>query len=99
MLTVTAWLVECKQFMSCMIACPQVKSADRPGNKMYFEPGAISPQGAEQKADLGKKADFWDMQDFDGPGPETINGRSAMLGECCSAYGVIVCHFSVHIAS
>lgn len=48
---------------------------------MYFAPGAISPENAEQRADLGKKADFWDVQVFDGPAPETINGRAAMLGE------------------
>lgn len=57
----------------------ETKNMDRPGEKMYFEPGAVSPEGAEQKADLGKKADFWDIQDFDGPAPETINGRAAML--------------------
>eukprot|EP00878_Enallax_costatus_P000414 GHUV01000504.1.p1 GENE.GHUV01000504.1~~GHUV01000504.1.p1 ORF type:complete len:222 (+),score=48.99 GHUV01000504.1:240-905(+) len=64
-----------------------VKSQDRPGTEMYFEPGAISPQGAEQKADLGRKADFWDIQDFDGPAPETINGRAAMLAVLISLVG------------
>lgn len=53
---------------------------------MFFEPGAISPENAEQRADLGKRADFWDMQVFDGPAPETINGRAAMLGRSQSTY-------------
>lgn len=57
----------------------ETQGMDRPGEKMFFEPGAISPENAEQRADLGNKADLWDMQVFDGPAPETINGRAAML--------------------
>lgn len=52
---------------------------------MYFPAGAVSPETAEMRADLGKKADFWDMQVFDGPAPETINGRASMLGELPAA--------------
>jgi hypothetical protein len=45
------------------------------------EEGNLSPANAERRADLGDK---WDnpqqIQAFDGPAPETINGRLAMLG-------------------
>ncbi|KAF6255871.1 chlorophyll a/b-binding protein domain-containing protein [Scenedesmus sp. NREL 46B-D3] len=46
---------------------------------MGFEPGSVSKETAEMRADLGKQANFWDMQVFDGPGPETINSRASML--------------------
>jgi hypothetical protein len=31
------------------------------------------------RADLGNATDFWQVQVFDGPGPETINSRLAMV--------------------
>jgi hypothetical protein len=65
----------------------ETKAKDRPGTEMYFAPGAISPDNAEQRADLGKKADFWDVQVFDGPAPETINGRAAMLAVLIGVIG------------
>ncbi|WIA33808.1 hypothetical protein OEZ86_006918 [Tetradesmus obliquus] len=44
------------------------------------EEGNISPHMANLRADMGKAAtDLTTMQTFDGPGPETINGRLAML--------------------
>eukprot|EP00882_Tetradesmus_deserticola_P000216 GHRQ01000242.1.p1 GENE.GHRQ01000242.1~~GHRQ01000242.1.p1 ORF type:complete len:222 (+),score=83.11 GHRQ01000242.1:257-922(+) len=44
------------------------------------EEGNISPRMAELRADMGKAgSDLTTMQTFDGPGPETINGRLAML--------------------
>ncbi|MEW5317691.1 MAG: hypothetical protein WDW38_008973 [Sanguina aurantia] len=43
--------------------------------------GDISPQKAEMRADMGSNwNDGGQMQAFDGPAPETINGRTAMLG-------------------
>jgi hypothetical protein len=45
------------------------------------EPGNVSPRMAEIRADLGTAAtDINQLQTFDGPAPETINGRLAMLG-------------------
>jgi len=45
------------------------------------EPGNISPRMAEMRADLGSAAtDLSQFQAFDGPIPETVNGRLAMLG-------------------
>lgn len=45
------------------------------------EPGNISPRLAEMRADMGTAVnDISIMQTFDGPAPETINGRLAMLG-------------------
>lgn len=45
------------------------------------EPGNVSPRMADLRADLGTSAsDLSQLQTFDGPAPETINGRLAMLG-------------------
>jgi hypothetical protein len=42
------------------------------------EPGNISPRMAEMRADLGTAAtDLSQYQAFDGPIPETVNGRYA----------------------
>lgn len=58
----------------------QISDADRQ-KVVNTEEGNISPANAERRADLGKS---WDnpqqIQAFDGPAPETINGRLAMLG-------------------
>ncbi|KAF6258384.1 hypothetical protein COO60DRAFT_1701362 [Scenedesmus sp. NREL 46B-D3] len=44
------------------------------------EEGNVSSRMAELRADMGKAgSDLTTMQTFDGPGPETINGRLAML--------------------
>lgn len=51
-----------------------------PGQKIYWPNSKISPDTAEMRADMGNAADFWQMQVFDGPGPETINSRLAMVG-------------------
>jgi hypothetical protein len=40
----------------------QVQRKSRPGEEMGFEPWSISPETAEMRADLGKQANFWDMQ-------------------------------------
>jgi len=47
-----------------------------------IEAGNVTPEGAEKRADIGKerKPEFSEAQAFDGPAPETINGRLAMLG-------------------
>lgn len=43
--------------------------------------GDLSPSTAEKRADLGNSwVDANEIQAFDGPAPETINGRAAMLG-------------------
>lgn len=39
----------------------------------------VSPEIAERRADLGKDASLGQIQAFDGPAPETINGRLCML--------------------
>lgn len=54
-----------------------------PGQKIYWPSSEVSPRSAEMRADLGNAADFWQMQVFDGPAPETINGRLSMLGRWC----------------
>ncbi|KAL3146202.1 hypothetical protein ABBQ32_002906 [Trebouxia sp. C0010 RCD-2024] len=45
-------------------------------------PGNISNQNAEKRADIGatRPPTLFEAQSFDGPAPETINGRLAMLG-------------------
>eukprot|EP00775_Hariotina_reticulata_P006950 gene6950-biopygen8745 len=44
------------------------------------EEGNVSPRMAELRADLGNSVtDLSQLQTFDGPAPETINGRLAML--------------------
>jgi hypothetical protein len=59
---------------------PKISDADRQ-KVVNTEEGNISPANAERRADLGNA---WDnpqqIQAFDGPAPETINGRLAMLG-------------------
>lgn len=47
-----------------------------------IEAGNISNEGAEKRADIGKTREptAAEAQAFDGPAPETINGRLAMLG-------------------
>ncbi|WIA33809.1 hypothetical protein OEZ86_006919 [Tetradesmus obliquus] len=49
---------------------------------MNSEPFNISPRMAELRADMGKSAanNLSTLSTFDGPAPETINGRLAMLG-------------------
>jgi hypothetical protein len=56
-------------------------SAEQVQEVITKEPGNISPQMAELRADLGNAAtSLSQFQTFDGPAPETINGRLAMLG-------------------
>lgn len=45
-------------------------------------PGNISNENAEKRADIGatRPPTLFEAQSFDGPAPETINGRLAMLG-------------------
>jgi hypothetical protein len=47
-----------------------------------YKDGEVSPRMAEMRADLGSAIykDYHMAQTFDGPAPETINGRLAMLG-------------------
>jgi hypothetical protein len=49
------------------------------GSKRYYPSSNISPDTAEMRADMGQAADYWQWQAFDGPAPETINGRAAMV--------------------
>eukprot|EP00878_Enallax_costatus_P037627 GHUV01042523.1.p1 GENE.GHUV01042523.1~~GHUV01042523.1.p1 ORF type:complete len:157 (+),score=54.68 GHUV01042523.1:213-683(+) len=51
-------------------------------DEVYKKPeGVFSPRTAEIRADMGNAAtDMHVMQTFDGPAPETINGRLSMLG-------------------
>jgi len=46
------------------------------------EAGNLSNENAEKRADIGKDRlpNVSEVQSFDGPLPETINGRAAMLG-------------------
>jgi len=58
----------------------QVQAPDRTKVE-NIEAGNISPQNAEKRADMGSNfSDPAAVQAFDGPAPETINGRLAMLG-------------------
>jgi hypothetical protein len=50
-----------------------------PGEQRYYPSSNITPETAEMRADLGKAADVWQWQAFDGPAPETINGRASMF--------------------
>jgi hypothetical protein len=48
----------------------------------------VSPEIAERRADLGKDASLGQIQAFDGPAPETINGEvlrmhSLTSSVCC----------------
>ncbi|KAK9842546.1 hypothetical protein WJX81_005342 [Elliptochloris bilobata] len=45
-----------------------------------IEAGNISNENAERRADMSGKPNFAEANAFDGPGPETINGRLAMIG-------------------
>eukprot|EP00879_Flechtneria_rotunda_P000501 GHRR01000605.1.p1 GENE.GHRR01000605.1~~GHRR01000605.1.p1 ORF type:complete len:216 (+),score=42.00 GHRR01000605.1:152-799(+) len=55
------------------------------------EAGNVSPRLAEMRADLGTGAtDLSQLQTFDGPAPETINGRLAMLGVFIGLLGEVV---------
>jgi hypothetical protein len=58
-------------------------------NEVYKkQEGQFSPRTAEMRADLGKATtDLHVMQTFDGPAPETINGRLAMLGVLIGLFG------------
>lgn len=53
-----------------------------------IEAGNISNENAERRADIGKERipTFPEVQAFDGPAPETINGRLCMLA-CASTIG------------
>ncbi len=64
-----------------------------PGQKIYWPSSQeISPRTADMKADMGNAADFWQMQSFDGPGPETINGERTCISYGCSreSYGQLL---------
>lgn len=52
---------------------------DRPTSYPHADRVNVSPQIAEKRADLGQNASLGQMQAFDGPAPETINGRLCML--------------------
>jgi hypothetical protein len=59
---------------------PQLNSAiDRDQQKPTSYPHAdavnVSPEIAERRANLGKDASLGQLQAFDGPAPETINGK------------------------
>jgi len=45
-----------------------------------IEAGNISNENAERRADMSGKPNFAEANAFDGPGPETINSRLAMIG-------------------
>ncbi|KAL0035380.1 hypothetical protein WJX77_003777 [Trebouxia sp. C0004] len=59
----------------------QTPNADRSKTE-NIEAGNISNENAEKRADIGKTREPTpsEAQAFDGPAPETINGRLAMLG-------------------
>ena len=64
----------------------QLNSAtDRDQQKPTSYPHAdavnVSPEIAERRANLGKDASLGQIQAFDGPAPETINGKEAIEDE------------------
>jgi hypothetical protein len=66
----------------------QLNSAtDRDQQKPTSYPHAdavnVSPEIAERRANLGKDASLGQIQAFDGPAPETINGKEAIKDEHC----------------
>lgn len=63
---------------------PQLRYKE-PGQKIYWPTFTVSPKSAEMRADMGNAADFWQMQTFDGPSPETINSRLAMVSDVLPA--------------
>jgi len=56
-----------------------VPSGDR-SKISNIEAGNISNENAERRADMPGKPNFAEANAFDGPGPETINSRLAMIG-------------------
>ena len=52
---------------------------------MLVQAGNISNENAERRADMPGKPNFAEANAFDGPGPETINGRLVRAGwsACC----------------
>jgi hypothetical protein len=64
----------------------QVQRKSRPGEEMGFEAGSISKETAEMRADLGKQANFWDMQ----------VRRAAWLVHIRRSVQVTICLASVH---
>jgi hypothetical protein len=63
----------------CIPSSLQNSATERDQQKPTSYPHAdavnVSPEIAERRADLGKDASLGQMQAFDGPAPETINGE------------------------
>ena len=60
-----------------------------------IEPGNISREGAEMRADIGKERapTFTEAQAFDGPAPETINVSPVSSCSVASIWALLVdCH-------
>jgi hypothetical protein len=59
---------------------------DHPTSYPHGDRVNVSPQIAEQRANLGTNAALGQLQAFDGPAPETINGRLCMLAVPLALY-------------
>lgn len=65
--------------LHCPPACPMLPAP--PHQVLKTPEGEISAANAERRANLGDSVDvISQVQAFDGPAPETINGRGAMAG-------------------
>jgi hypothetical protein len=51
------------------------RDLEKPTSYPHGDTVNVSPEIAERRADLGKDASLGQIQAFDGPAPETINGE------------------------
>jgi hypothetical protein len=73
-------------FTPSVFAAPlQVQRKSRPGEAMGFEPGSISKETAEMRADLGKQANFWDMQVGAGAQLAADSANTALPHNLCAS--------------
>jgi hypothetical protein len=55
------------------------RDQSKPTSYPHADAVNVSPEIAERRADLGKDASLGQIQAFDGPAPETINGESSIV--------------------
>lgn len=67
----------------CLLPCCPTAPFFHPHRQVFNKSeGQFSPRTAEMRADLGSAAtDLATMQTFDGPAPETINGKQGLLNQ------------------
>ncbi len=70
------------------------RDQQKPTSYPHADSVNVSPEIAERRADLGKDASLGQMQAFDGPAPETINGerKSGTMGEGIDPSSPLACN-------